>query len=120
MRKIKFRVWDKRIKIMQGSESWFLLSQNGSLMSHAPMKPVRFEPEKHYVIMQYIGLTDKNGKEIYEGHILKDRNGRIGEVIFAYGSYWFYPFEMVLISSMNVLCEIIGDVYNNPELLEEI
>lgn len=67
---------------------------------------------------QFIDLKDKNGKKIYEGDILKDRNGRIGEVISAYGSYWFYPFEMVLVSDMNVLCEIIGNIHDNPELLE--
>ena len=95
------------------------------IISHAPI-PLNFEALVNdelcrevipKTVGQFIDLKDKNGKKIYKGDILKDRNGRIGEVIFAYGSYWFYPFEMVLVSDMNVLCEIIGDIYDNPELL---
>jgi len=74
-------------------------------------------------IMQYTGLKDKNGKEIYEGDIIvtrlnsPDNNEESLVVEFADGSfklkkentYYYFPFLL------NV--EVIGNIYENPELL---
>ena len=111
MREIKFRAWDKIIKRML----YFDFTQH--------IDPTDCE------IMQFTGLKDTNGKEIYEGDILGGTfgDGYIGycdkcksfEYLFADGECtscngdisWF---EMV---EENGKLEVIGNIYENPELL---
>lgn len=83
---------------------------------------------KDLVLMQSTGLKDKNGKEIFEGDIL-DYKGRKALVRW-HGSYasFIYRFvdelqkrntEWKLLYLAYMKCEIIGNVYENPELLED-
>ena len=70
---------------------------------------------------QYTGLMDENGTKIFEGDILKDRlDGDISEVI-----YTGYAFKVKNVKRKYILtlagyhnCEVIGNIYDNPELLE--
>ena len=60
MREIRFRAWYKSDALMIDNESF-----GGSI----PFS------NTNYILMQYTGLKDKNGKEIYEGDILQDEDG---------------------------------------------
>ena len=79
MREIKFRAWDGVRMIYQGSDGYF------NNVKH-PKYPALQTMQLHGVmqvceVMQFTGLLDKNGKEIYEGDVVKwdDRSG---------GKYW--------------------------------
>lgn len=80
------------------------------------------------VLMQSTGLVDKNGKEIFEGDIL-DYKGRKALVRW-HGSYASFIYRFVdELQKRNtewkplylayMKCEIIGNIYENPELLED-
>ena len=83
--------------------------------------------KKDLKIMQYTGLKDKNNKEIYEGDILLDRNNKKPyKVIFKNGSFRaefegdFEEYSFDLIDVVAQGCEIIGNIYENPELIKEV
>ena len=77
---------------------------------------------------QYTGLTDKNGKKIFEGDILKnvmrwcdeERNGVVTFKDGAFGFIWYRgEVEMfhAFVSVVNIEYEVIGNINDNPELL---
>jgi len=75
-------------------------------------------------LMQYTGLKDKEGEEIYKKDILKISNSEVGKVEFINGSFYFLAFPLkddIRIASYfwnQVGVEVIGNIYENPELLE--
>lgn len=121
MREIKFRAWDSDESKMIGWYDEFF----------SDMSPVtRWSSYFSFIempLMQYSGLKDKNGKEIYEGDILlcvDELDGttiRKGYVIFERGSYWidYEPSYLVGndIMDEDIEYEIIGNIYENPDLI---
>lgn len=147
MREIKFRAWNERKgwKNKDGSDCVPQMEYDGFVIY--PDGKKEFPQggwdlsgrDEEMTLMQYTGLKDKNGKEIYEGDILKflvhypadfqERNpykryGRIcGPVLWEEG--WLYADkkehngqdDMLLYQSSSQEFEIIGNIYQNPELL---
>ncbi|RND64409.1 YopX protein [Lacticaseibacillus paracasei] len=77
-------------------------------------------------LMQYTGLHDKNGREIYEGDVLDiGLRNQDGKPVIAPVSYETYAAGYVLDNGGNGIwqrltedCEVIGNIFENPELLE--
>ena len=126
MKELKFRVWGnmnfipkmynwKEVDAEFPVGLWELLDRAG-------------EPANAWKIMQYTGLKDKQGNEIYEGDIIKWRN-TIGDeikdvVIWSELSHGFSVSRTpevccVLSGSDGSHIEVIGNIYENPELLKE-
>ena len=76
---------------------------------------------------QYTGLKDRNMKEIYEGDIVKvftNKEWRIGKIIYEHSEFTIdvtnnKDLEYGITSIIGNLTEVIGNIYDNPELLEE-
>ena len=117
MREIKFRGWYSKI--------------NGGVMMqpnfNGPINEVFNDPNNTAVYMQYTGLKDKHGKEIYEGDIICYNYGKTesrakmiakwvdaGFVLSAYKENWVYDLGECVPTTL----EVIGNIYENPELLE--
>lgn len=71
-------------------------------------------------IQQFTGLTDKNGKDIYEGDIVRTRNGDTQVIWWLAGFYFKYLIDkgrgdFVKLDSKEM--EIIGNIYENSDLL---
>jgi len=117
MRTIKFRAWDKRVNMMFLVREMFWLV--GGLQVDDGATTQRGFATKDFEIMQYTGLKDKNGKKIYEGDILKTQGTepQYDTVSWNDNGYWeCMGFKGKIIKELEF--EVIGNIYENPELLE--
>lgn len=122
MREILFRgkrtdngEWIEGFYAISGDRTYIILD-SGIAFAYVTMKEVL--PE---TVGEFTGLTDKNGKKIFEGDIVKDIDGRFYRIcLFEYE--WFADLSTSIGISMKNLkpCEIIGNIFENPELLEGV
>ena len=116
MRDIKFRVWDEQFKRMcKKPEQIRLNIANGNV--HGSRSGGNVETWK---LMQFTGLKDVNGVEIYEGDILEEDNQRF-LVVFDknWAKFKLQHGKVVQHPEWNrgVMMPVIGNIYQHPELL---
>ena len=118
--RFKFRIWHKPTKTMEYNGLWTGYPNIQKKMS-----------DNNFIIMQCTGITDKNGKLIYEGDVLKihtvweHRPYYYAIVKWQRNRYKFQKIEKgVFLGDIAPLkhfanSEVIGNIYENPELLED-
>lgn len=105
---IKFRAWDGSRMI----NDWLVVRQDptGKAVQNAYSHAIE--------VMQFTGLLDKNGKEIYEGDLLSYMGNEPQEVIFHKGTFCHKVSDGLYHIFGESDWEIIGNIYENKELLK--
>ena len=118
MREIKFRGWhaEKQAMFSLGEDQWDApdyecLSLNDMIQKMS---------ERGWVLMQFTGLKDRNGKEIYEGDILRSPTGYYYVKAITVDGFHGYRFMYgpSVLTQADGDGEVFGNIYENPELLK--
>ena len=132
---LKFRAWDSAKKEM--FKDTFAITESGQVVvveQESVASPPDYVFVEHLVIMQSTGLFDRNSKEIFEGDIIANgpdvmcmkRHNTLGFYVEQKGKVEFIADSAVLeefeedAKEIADILEIIGNIYENPELLEAI
>jgi uncharacterized phage protein (TIGR01671 family) len=125
MRPIKFRAWDKTMNVME-PVCELSFADDGQLLgvrlgnSESSVGFYNFS-DATVELMQFTGLKDKNGKEIYEGDLVKGDNGRAFEV--RNNGLSFYAFYLTERTALDLVkeetyYEVIGNIWEHLDLLK--
>ena len=118
-REIKFRAWDKRHNSMEYINDLYWFEENG----------IHDFNDDNYIFMQNTGLKDKNGKKIYDSDIVNVTwgSGKIVcyEVKYCESLGYHYLRDTKNKEDDDIICiydysqmDVIGNVFDNPELLK--
>ncbi len=135
MREIKFRAWRTDAAGSWMDRGEFYVGEDGLVYEGASrtydtpnkeIEKIQIQP----ILMQFTGLLDKNGKEIYEGDIYKTKSPKKYMVMFEEGAFvggesegnciplgWKCDDEGLAKEDDMGWLEVIGNVYENPELV---
>ena len=141
MREIKFRAWDKEKEKMVIAAWRMSMNLNGNIYWKVDHYDGNFnlkereetDGNNRFTLMQFTGLHNKNGQEIYEGDICKysyinpmtrEERTFVWKVEWSNGAYWLHSIDDSLQDTLLWIqhkeIEVIGNIYENPELLEGV
>lgn len=134
MREIKFRCFNKTKGTYVNS---FVIKQDGTVVSHDDLEDFPVFHSNEFILEQYTGIKDINGNEIYEGDfVIYTYKNHVAEIKFGYydneliddndsGLGWYikdltfnHNITFSILSHDHYDFEIIGNINENPELLE--
>jgi len=128
-REIKFRVWDKEKNVITGGDCLWLslydstiarITEDCAYTEHYSYEDIG----DRFILMQFTGLKDKNGKDIFEGDILTFYdNGNVYIVQYDEDNAEFNcgnEYDKPLAKQCEEGLEVIGNIYENSELLSKL
>lgn len=134
MREIRFRAWDNKEKAFVTE---YNDGSNGMILFRGNDKPIAtwkeltcacggcggcmdsYKDTDDIEVMQYTGLKDKNGKEIYEGDIVLFDNNLFSVEWNVNGSWCYMRHPKPFLTQIRYWeSEVIGNIYENPELIK--
>ena len=120
MREIKFRAWDgKRMAITDSNDNyWFRPNLDTTRYKNQCLNISSVLSDKKLKVMQYTGLIDKNGVEIYEGEIMEWHDSCVpkGEDTTKRSVVSWNPRRLMFEGWHSGVS--VGNIYQNPELIK--
>ena len=120
----KFRAWDKKLQTMLDVS--LIDFKKGVLVGeHWEFGETNFMSFDEIELMQSTGLFDRNGKEIFEGDVLGTKDGLLNGVVEYRSDLGMWTNSLISYNNFERLCnvagnrEIIGNIYENKEILEK-
>jgi uncharacterized phage protein (TIGR01671 family) len=123
MKDVKFRAWDKERKYFIANSGVFINGIGSIYVQDMHYGTINKIDDDSIDIMLYTGMQDSNGKYIYEGDIVKRSDSKTNFIIvFNKGCFCTQDSENLhhnlgLLDSINSFSKVIGNIYENPELL---
>lgn len=132
--RFRFRVWNTRTKkLREVAQITLDARQHGRTSEISNMETCHLVYQPHLVLEQCTGLKDKNGRLIYEGDILKGANGSVNGSLCEFTGVvkwlkqkarfdlpsWAYDNDGNYSDDWSHWFEVIGNIHENPELLED-
>lgn len=133
MREIKFRAYSKIYKKIQYDEFPTFINGDGVQSgTSADLNEIIEDMQDEYILMQYTGIKDKNGKKIYEGDIYRQNADFMDEDDLSKTQLFVVSYEKISDCCVNGMgfnfgehgcaidfddLEVVGNIHENPELL---
>lgn len=120
----KFRAWDGSSLCRMYSPEEVMVCDSDIWIFDEDSESNEWIVNNDLVLMQSTGLTDKHGKEIFEGDILGTKDGLLNGVVKFNIDLGMWTNSLLRYNNFERLCsiansrEIIGNIHTNPELLE--
>jgi len=122
MREIKYRAWDKNSQhMLHWDDIYGVVRMDSGVGIHEAVGDQSYL--LNCILMQYTGLKDKNGKEIYEGDVFETHEG-LFQVIWlndfaSFGMEYLKRKHLITLLPESEDMKVIGNIYENHELLED-